>query len=752
MRTINRKSKRPALRTACAIGAAVSLSVISGTAGAADGSSALEEVIVTASKREQSLIEVPQSIVALDERLMSALSVNDVQDYAHLVPGLIITAPTPGVAKTTIRGLSSESVTSSVGVYINETPVTQNELDPDLKLFDVQRIEVLRGPQGTLYGEGSLGGTVRIITKAPDTSAFAARVETGVSSYKNADDENYYINAMLNAPVSDKLAVRAVAGYRSNGAWIDNLGPGDTENDERALTGRIAAKLQATDAFAITATYIYQDIELGDSRNITDPALGDLQRFTRVDSSGEDRLDLGSITLDWDIGPATLIWDNSWYEREQRTIGNNNETGGVQFFYSEINGTVAGFPPFAQFSAPPGFPYLTVAESVVDFSGTAEQYTSELRLVSKADASRIDWIVGAFYKDRRDTKYTDFWGLIEGEQPLIDLDAAGVLKGGTLIRHDYEQIALFGEVTFNITPTLDLIAGLRWASEKITNLERLTGVFRYDFGSNPPTTTPEQFGPISDRFDAVTPRVVLSWQPVEGWTLYGSVSKGFRSGGFVGVTPFDPDEVINYEVGAKGRFADGRASLASAVYYIDWKDTQAFDDIPDPPFFAVLNIGDVEVRGLELEASFMPIDGLEIALGGAYTDTEVVRVSENATANVGLIKGNRMQKVPEYTLHAVTTYRWPIFGRYMASVSANALKVDSSYSDFRNLPEEKVPGYTTFGLRAGVENDNWGVFLIGKNLTDERVVLDISVPPSPVVGVQVARPRLLGLEFRMSFE
>lgn len=711
----------------------------------------IEEIVVTASKRgEQTLLGVPSSIAAIDELNMERLQVKDFQDYADLVPGLVITAPTPGITKTTIRGLSSESVTSTVGVYLNETPITQNELDPDLKLFDVQRVEILRGPQGTLYGEGSLGGTVRIITNAPDPDAFDAGVEGSFSRFRNGDDPNYSVAGFLNVPlVEGRAALRGMVAYRDNASWIRNRGPGDAGNDEQTLTGRLALFASLTEQLDATVTYIGQRMELGGPRSIIDPSLGGLSRFTRVDESVDDDLDVFSLTLNWDLGFATLTSDTSYYERTQNTVGNNNATAGVQFFYNELSGASVGFPGFAQFGNPPGFPFVTVAESVVDFTGEAEQFTQELRLASNPSDNPLSWVVGVFYKDRDDYKDTYFSGVVT-ESPALDFSTLDIAAGRTELLFNWEQVAVFGEATYQINEQWEVTAGLRYSREKATAEDRLTGLFQYNFGSWPPTETPVVFGPNSDTYTAYTPRFIVAYHPTSDWTLYASASKGFRAGGYTGPTPFDPDEVWNYELGAKGVAWDGRLGLAAAAYQIDWSDVQTFDDIPDPPFFAVLNLGEARIRGLEVESTFLPADNWEIALALSYIDTEVTKVRPEAT-DPNLVEGNRMQKVPKFSGSLAATYTRPLQAGWNLSATGVLVHRGSAYSDFRNLADEKFSSYTTLAARIGAESERYSVFLFGRNLTDERIELNINSPGASVVGNAVGRPRLVGVEFKVRY-
>lgn len=719
-------------------------------AQSAPAETTVESLIVTANKREQSLLTVPGSIAALGEDAMDDLLVNDVQDYADLIPGLDITAPVPGITKVTIRGLSSESVTSSVGVYINETPVTQNELDPDLKLYDVTRIEVLRGPQGTLYGEGSLGGTVKIVTNAPDMSGAYGGFESSASQYENGDGLNYAAAGFFNAPLGENAALRGVLSYRNNASWITNLGPGDAENDEQTLTGRLALKLRLSDTADLTLTYIGQSIELGGPRNVVDPALGDLTRSTRVDESVSDDLSILSATLAWDLGFADLTSDTSYYTRTQNTVGNNNQTGGTRFFYNEISGAAAGFGPFAQFGNPPGFPFVTTPESLVDFTGEAEQLTQEIRLVSKP-GERFDWIVGAFYKDRHDTKDTYFEGVITNS-PVVNFAALDIRRSRTLLTFDWKQIAVFGEVTIHLSPSVDFTAGLRYASEEVGNRENLDGLFQYNFGSFPATTTPVQFGPVSDTFESTTPRFVLSYKMNEDWMAYATASKGFRSGGFTGVTPFKPDSVWNYEIGLKGHTADNRFSLAAALYKIEWTDVQVFDDIATPPFFAVRNIGEAEVTGFELEVTARPTDRLELAAGLNMIDTEITAIDPSASdPDIIAAKGNELQKVPNLSYSASGTYTWPVADGWEGRATLSLAYQGESFSDFRNLAAEELDAYTTVATRIGVESDRYSVFLFGRNLTDERIQLDVSGAGSAVVGTTVGRPRMIGVEFKAKF-
>jgi len=330
-------------------------------------------IIVTARKREQSLQQVPASLQALTGDMLIDLGADDFIDYARTIPSLSFVGRGPGLNKIVVRGISGNAGVGTTAIYINDIPITTDFLTPDLKLFDVERVEVLRGPQGTLYGEGSMGGTIKIITASPNASDFEAKFD-GTYSTTNGGGSNYAANVMVNLPiVDDRFAIRAVGYYRDEDGWIDNVALGQSDvNDERTIGGRISARLEATSRFIITGTLMYQDTETG-GEQIARPALGDLQQTRLVEERLDDEFLQSNITFEYDLGWAELVSSTSFFEREQPF---NRELPDIAALLS-----------------------LPIAE--VTFGYENEVFAQEIRLTSP-DNQRARWLIGAFYKKRED--------------------------------------------------------------------------------------------------------------------------------------------------------------------------------------------------------------------------------------------------------------------------------------------------------------------------------------------------------------
>jgi len=659
----------------------------------------LGEIIVTAQKREERLLDVPLSISAFTATAMQDSGAAQLGDFLESAPGVSLVDSHQGDNNIQIRGISSQFGDSPVGYYLDELPFSflGNPQVPDVRTFDLERVEVLRGPQGTLYGDGSIGGTVRILTAVPQLDDVAAAVDvTGAGT--SGGEESYAARGMVNIPLSKDVAgLRLVASKEEIGGWIDRPATGAKDVNDRdvqnyraklriAPTERLDVILSAWRTEEVSAD---RAVSAADRTTILDPT-----RFTT-------EYDLYSATVQYDLDFAQLLSATSWMEFEDHQLG-----------------SFAGAP-------------LTNDR---DYDVLSE----ELRLTSKNDGT-FRWTGGLFYRKT------------EGR-----VDAAFLTFRTTSIGES-ESYAVFGEGTWTLLDQkLDLTLGLRYfEDDRLTNdpLDPATlALIR--------TLDPSFTLPVEESFNTLNPRFNLAFHVADDWLLYTNVAKGFRSGlvqptsslvpailtGRTDVpTGIKEDRLWSYELGTKGSFAGGRVTLESAVYLNDWDNLQV-NVVVDPANFisALINAGSARTVGLEVALALRPVDGLTFRLSGSQMKAEYTEDVPNANIR----DGDRVRGVPETTLAAAATYRWPLGTTINGFVHGNAQYT----SDRVDVPNGLIPSdsLTTVDLRIGVEGASWGAYLVGENLTDENGAADVIFPGFGGVTTRL-RPRTYGLNLRYNF-
>lgn len=675
---------------------------------AAEQSGPVEEVVVTAQKREQRLLEVPMAVSAFSGVELEERAIRTIQDLALVVPGVTTREDGPGSYQVFMRGLANQYGPGAlVGVYLDEVPVSITGYDQlDVRIMDLERVEVLKGPQGTLYGQGSVAGTVRYITRDPVLNRVEGSLEGELFSVAHGDTGTA-LTGVVNLPVvEDVFGLRIAANWRDGGGWIDQPEAGIEDGNGPDLTNlRVKALWQVAPRFTAEAMIVTHrmDTELG---------LG-YEQPDRTNLVGIDRsrellpkeydYDLYNIDMTFDLGFADLVSSTAYIDHDH------------QYPFSYIGGedTIYG-----------GGGAL---EGVDDRWVEAEQWSQELRLTSLGDGP-VNWTVGGFYRDVERSLTAVYDTLFAG----VVYPGAEYFDGDT-----YEEFSLYAEGAYAFTERFEVGVGVRYFEDDQTTTDG----------------TLEE----SDSFDSVTPRVYASYHVNENLNVYVSFAEGFRSGGFnMGDLPnFGPETLATYELGMKSRLAGGTVDAELAAYYSDYEDMlrRGLVFIESSAQFQSItsNVGKVEIQGLEGSLTWRPVEGLSLNATFAAIDSEVKKVNADDATNVA---GDDVDYVPElsYTLGARYDFAWnerlPGFVRLDYSFRDSV-----SYVDRTSFPAENVPQYSDdIGLldaRVGVMWQQLTVELFGTNITDENDWID---PYHAWTNANRTRPRVVGLNMKYAFE
>jgi iron complex outermembrane receptor protein len=715
----------------------------------------LETVTVTVRKREESLQDVPASVQAFDEAAIERLNVTGFEDYARFAPSISFNSEGPGRTKLVIRGVAESTGTrtgqSSAGIYLDEQPLTSNAQTPDIRIVDVERIEVLNGPQGTLYGASSQSGTLKIITNKPDTTGFEGYGE-GTAKSLDGGDASYDLNGMVNLPVvKDKIALRLVGFYGEEGGYVDNvLGttPGGTVTNaglakdnfdgRKSYGGRASVRADLNDRWTVTAGAAFQTADI-DGLSDYDPAVGDLKVVKFFDEHYKDEWDQVSLTVDGDLGFADLVVASSYFRRDIDSIADN--TAYMQF----LTGLAAADPAYYSFydfgPDPVGF---------YDFKLKERRTAHEVRLSSKDD-SRWGWIVGAFY-EKIDADTVAGANIVDYPLTPSYAEVAAYLAEPTdiyffqRVAYDQDQKAVFGEVSYRFTDQLTGTLGGRYFDAN-NNGSIVTDIPEGLNIENSVLKAPE---------NGFTPKVSLAWQANEDLLVYGTFSQGFRLGGANRDRPgilvplqYDADKLSNYELGLKSEWADGRIVFNAAAFYMTWDDFQLEVKNPDPStfFFVTANVGQAEIKGAEAELNALVSDHLHVGLSGSILDASLSESSDFLNASAG----TRLPVTPELKFAAFGEYRVPMpslggEGYIRADYSHTGDSLNSVDPDAAQI----LKSYDLVNLQIGLDKDDWTLNLFLNNAFDKRGVLYIS-PASYKNSRNVTRPREFGITVSRTF-
>jgi len=730
----------------------------------------VDEIVVTAQKRSEALADVPMSVSVLSGDLLARQQADTFQDLVALVPGFNINGNQRGTTRVTLRGINTGGVSATVGVYVDDVPFGSSTglanggvLAGDFDTFDVARVEVLRGPQGTLYGASSLGGVLKYVPSDPSTAGFEGRIQGTVEQVKDAD-MGYAFAGLVNIPVNDQFALRASGFSRSDEGYIDSIGnnPIATLTDptvnviegtrvEKGLNktdtagGHFVALFTPSERFSMNLSALMQNIDSGapDTIDVDAITLKPLNsspvqsRYQKSYSNVEYRV--YSATLDWDFGGVSLqsiTSDGSFRQEWQQDLAIASSLAGVP---------LSAYLTFA-FDDPNTPEIAPLLSAVLPQIVNTDKVTQEFRLVS-ADSDSFEWLLGAYYTDEDSLIDQEIWAVDAGTENY----AAGfpVLATAT-VDSNYKELAFFGNATWHISPSFELSLGARTSSNDQKIRQITSGPLAGD--TDFPGKSSES--PFTWSF---SPR----WELNDNSSIYARVATGFRAGGPNVVPPtappefppsYDSDTLTSYEAGYKTGAADGSFALDLAVFYLDWEDIQLLTNIGG--FGANANGGTATSKGVEFSASVMPADGLAIAFNAAYTDAYLTEDVPDLDAS----DGDALSYVPEWSFGLSSDYEWNVGGDSVAYVGGSLAYTGERPGGLGNRDANggirNIPSYTLLNLRAGFEKERWSVEIYGKNLTDEMGINSINSGDEAVTGraeLGIIRPRTYGLMLGVKF-
>jgi len=755
---------------------------------AANGSG-VGEIIVTATRKSQSLSRVPASIVAKGQQELDVQGVRSVGDIAQITPGISFgqSATLYGTGQTTIaiRGVDSSSGIPTTGIYIDDTPVqTRVGVSPSLsnpypQVFDLDRVEVLRGPQGTLFGSGSVGGALRFIMPKPNYDSLSIYGRTELATTRHGS-ESYEAGLAVGAPiVTDKVGVRASAWYRRDGGYIDRLDRVTKEvtqkdiNSSDSFTGRIAVGLKPSETLTLTPSFYYQHQKIRDGSRFevdeTDLDSGNQRLSLNVTPENHrDDFYLPAFKMELELGGATLVSDTSYFYRTTSTQSDDTTLS------LALSGLTSGAFPAGFVNYAPGTESRTKQTA----------FTQELRLQNDNSNDPFNWIVGAFYQKAyvrdqyagTDLRLLDVVNLGQetlGEPPFDSLsDVFGVeLYQGqfSLFQrniHRDEQIAAYAQADYEILPRLKVTLGGRYTIAK----------YRYEnFTAGPFYTTDGQTENLRVTSRDFTPRLGLSFQADNNNLFYASAAKGVRGPGVsppvgstcaddaaaVGIDPLSstnvqPDSIWSYEIGSKNRLFDGKLAIDASAFHIDWKNVQTLFALPICTLYTTLNLGDAEIDGFDLSVAAKPVEQLQLGASVAYTHARYTTVVPGPNNTVVRRSGEPLPTAPwAVQLNAQWTERvgdGEMYGRADFSYTSKNNKPLDLNSPLVDPDLPRAPATSQLDLRFGGRFTAGGsseldlsVFI--NNVTNEQPLLALyhDTPGASWFRAGSFRPRTIGL-------
>jgi outer membrane receptor protein involved in Fe transport len=756
-------------------------------------------IYVTATKRETTLLEVPFSINAQTEKDIQRLGAGTIEDLSRNVAGLNVQNLGPGQSQISIRGVSAgqiirdqPGVKEQVGVYLDESVISLSLFQPDLDLFDLNRVETLRGPQGTLFGSGSVGGTIRYITNQPDVDKMEGLVEANINV---VDEDSFggHIKGAINLPLGDMAAIRVVGYHTEYAGFINARRPGngldEDVNDGRRTGGRIALLFKPTPDISITPRVVYQEVRAnGFNRQevynlyanpftTTRPPVTfkEREQFLLLDEDFKDDTLIADLTASADLGAVELTSVTTYINRDIL----------VSRDASALTGSVSvdlGFPTAG----------VLLPSNLVDTTDL-KTWTQELRVASSGEGP-FQWLLGVFYSDvnrvyaqRLPTPgYDVFTDARFGAGTSVAVANGFPLNSpyNADLPYDIKQKAVFGEASYDITEALTATAGLRYYNFKEVRDFVSGGLF-----SNGDTQLDEK-----TKSDGFSPRLLLSYEAADDVIINLQASKGFRLGGvndplnenlcsaqdridYGGFDRYDDESLWNYEAGVKSKF--GAISLNAAAFYTDISNLQVTADAGSCSSRVVFN-ADAHTMGVEFELTARPAKGLDLSIAGSWIESQFdeTRLKQNGTVLEGIREGNKLPSVPNFQIAASAFYTVPVdddggeayvgitFQHNGTRFTQPGDQENNARTFVHNLPfggppagaattlDLQLPDVDLVNLSAGIElGDGFGAVVYVNNLFDENAILafDRERGGRARLGFNVGQPRTMGLTVRKRF-
>jgi outer membrane receptor protein involved in Fe transport len=767
--------------------------------------SPLGELTVTATKREESLQNVPLSIQAIGEERLEELHITDFEDYVKFLPSVQFTSFGPGFSVAYFRGVASgENANHSgpqptVGMYLDEQPITTIQGAVDLHLYDIARVEALAGPQGTLYGASSEAGTIRIITNKPDPSGFDAGYDLEINTIENGS-EGYIAQGFVNVPVGESAAIRLVGWYEDNSGYIDNkpatrtfptsggcitnidppppgctLTPSrakDDYNEVKTYGARAALGINLNDSWTITPSVMGQKQE-SDGTFAFSPNDGDLAVAHFYPERSEDKWWQAALTVEGKVGNFDIVYAGAYLKRDDFV---DSDYSDYSFFYDsrycEVN-----YPGDPTCSASGNWWYDDSGTPLADpsqfINGTDyyKRQSHEIRITSPAD-NRARFVAGLFYQDQEHEIYQNYQ--INNLSPDITVSEwPDTIWLTNQLRKD-EDSALFGEVSFDATDKLTLTAGARFYDTESS----LVGFFGFAEGYSESYGELLCFQPLDTRYSPcvnLDDSVDDSGEVFKGNVtyrinpdamVYVTYSEGFRPGGInrnnapPNPPQYKPDTLTNYEMGWKTTWAGNRLRFNGAVFFEQWDDIQ-FSFLPPSGsgLTIIRNAGSADIKGIEADISWAITDDFMLYGGGTYIDTELKEdFIEEPGADPAAFAGQKLPLTPDFKGNLTARYSFSM-GEFDAFVQGSAVYSGSSWSDLKQNIRDifgKQDAYTIADFSAGMERNGLTFELYVNNAFDERARLwTFAGCEESICGVQpyylTNQPRTVGLKFGQRF-
>ncbi|WP_109126455.1 TonB-dependent receptor [Dyella sp. C11] len=736
-------------------------------AASQDDAKSLGAITVTATKHATAIDKTPIAITAVPAEVVADTGATTINDLVKLTPGVSVQDAGAGQTRISIRGIYAAGEPTT-GIYYDETPVagsvgTTSDAgghQPELHLFDVDRVEVLRGPQGTLYGASSMGGAIRIISNKPELDQVDGSVEAGYAVTKGGSP-SWQTNAMFNLPlIQDKLALRVVADKQDTGGYIDNVVLDKTHvGEQHEGGGRLMLRYQPTDKVTVDASFSTHATNAEPNFWTPYPERWALQPLYPVDLPSKygsemstlvpfrDHTKISNLTLNWDLDWATLTAVTSYQDR--KSFYNQDSTPLFQYAKYLVN--AMGLSRY--YNADQYIP------SYLYYPGHTTDWSNELRLSSKSNDT-LDWTAG-LYEDQRKS------GLFS-EYTYADAATGGPLSPSEIFfrRHisdDLQQKAAYGEATWHVTQDLNITGGLRYYdyTKDVTGYTDLNFNFPLIGGGLIPPTT------VSAGKSGWLKKLNVSYNLAPNVMVYALAADGMRPGGAnqlinlpVNLTTYKPDWLWNYELGIKSNWFDRKLYVTADVYQINWHNMQVSAITLDGTSQFITNAGAARMRGLEAEVLYRPIHGMDITANFNVIDAVLTQNQiSNTYEEQGVLgqTGDRVPYTPKYTGALAMDYRWPMGDSLGGMARIDANYVGTSYSTFRPTdPARTVMGnYTMVDGRIGLEDggNRWGAYLYVKNMFNKLAFVSTGLQTyyAPFGEAYTVAPRTIGIDVRYNF-
>lgn len=704
---------------------------------------AIDEIVVTAMKRgEAALQDTAISIRALTRETLEDQNITQFEDWARFVPSVTFKDLGPGEKTIVTRGLVSTGA-ATTAVYFDEAVITAfndgegGGRNVDFKMYDLERVEILRGPQGTLYGGSALGGLVRLLPAQPDASESIGGVEFSGSNTEDGSG-NYTVNGYLNVPlIEDRLALRLVGWYEDWSGYIDQIRFGINDiNDEETAGGRLMLRWNASESVTVSGFLMYQNQEIGGvsrfnpvgtvAQQLPDftgaplVVTNDLQNTDFSQNPREDEAFLWSLKAEFDYDFGSIVAVSNLYDRE---FLNNFDSTPILLFFGVPIPAISSFPEDRRI------------------------WSNELRFSSNF-AGKTQILAGFFYQQED----------LESSSDVFTVDSNGLIIGSTpdilsVVRdRSFDESAFFGEVSYDFSDNWSASAGVRFAEfDFVTDENALVPFFGPPMGPEPTKSGDDS---------ATTLKFNVSYKPSEDKMFYFTAAEGFRRGGlnlnafgdlFDIPETFESDQLWNYEFGAKTTWLDNRLVLNASLFTINWEDIQVetTNEANTTEFFT--NAGEAQIDGIELELYARPMEGLDLAASVGWMDA---RLTENQPPRssdpndpIRGLKGDPINNVPDWTLSFSGQYSWQWFSDYdgVFRVDISAQDGSNTLISPRNSFNVRLDSYSLTNLQFGIRNRSWRVTAFVDNVFDERTENDAINEFTNILAFITSRPRTIGV-------